>query len=1070
MPVQPPIPPPPASDFTISVLPASVTLTQGATSQPLVFSVTGTNGFTGSVQVSLGGIPAGVSTNPIGTFSVEAGGNRSVILGVSATTATGTFTLSVQASSGNLSHATSLALTVQTGTQLLTPSRTGFVRIDSTPVSDISAGEPSHRRIVYDSVQKRIFVANRFMNRVDVFSPEQELIARIAVPEPTSVDLSADGKKIWVGTSAEQIVDIDAVSLQASRNPVGGLVTALARFGLPQEIVPLTNETMLVSLRQAGTQNTRLARWDRLNNSFAEISPSGLSGGPGAMARSGDHTKALVASNNSTGTLFLYEVQSNSFTRSAQFVGSTPVFVAADRDGSRFAAYLSSVSGAQVALLDGTLKVVAFHALRQAQGLVFSADGRFLYISEDSDGPAVIAILDARTGQSVGQIPDLPLGGMRSQIQDADESSRIFGISNRGVSFLDAASPRQFAPPYSRFTGASVVTPANGSSTGGTAVSLAGQNFVSGTQVFFGGQAASNVTVPSNIQVLATTPPVANVGPVHVSAVSPSGWMAFAPEAFSYGPHVVRLLTTAGSPKGDTTVEVIGYGFGSSVSQLSVSVGGQAATVKSLADTPATLRALGLPADYPFPIEMLTIQTPPGTPGAADLAITSASGKTNVAGAFHYLKDGQVFRHAGLYKFILYDQKRQRVYLSNIDHVDVFDLNAAKFIAPLNPPGGDPPCPGGPPPNAELRGLGLTADGSQLVVADFGAQMVYLMNLDAPGTGTCVSVGGVPGFLNSGPARVAATSLRNVFVAMAAETAGGCSQCLGVLDPSTKSIQLPSQPEVSKLTGTPIVQSADGGRSVFLVFGGTRGGPVAVWQSATNRFQNELGNTSSSDLAVADDGNIFVTGKNETNGLPAPKIWGPDLRLTGRGLYHELEKLPGMAGVPGETMHPSGGLLYQPFTAAHPGEATIRGGVDIFDVRSGMVRERMFFSEQLKTERDALHGSFLTVDETGKRIFAITESGLSILELAGAPISIGSVQPRRGPASGGTILTIRGSGFQNGTNGTKVSIGGTPVTTTFVDANTLRVTTPSLSSGAQRITVINLDGDSATFDAAFVAN
>jgi hypothetical protein len=177
-----------------------------------------------------------------------------------------------------------------------------------------------------------------------------------------------------------------------------------------------------------------------------------------------------------------------------------------------------------------------------------------------------------------------------------------------------------------------------------------------------------------------------------------------------------------------------------------------------------------------------------------------------------------------------------------------------------------------------------------------------------------------------------------------------------------------------------------------------------------------------------------------------------------------------MTGVPGETMHPSGGLLYQPFVAAHPGETLTSGGVDIFDARSGMVRQRVFFSEMLKSERDALHGSFLAVDENGKRIFGLTQSGLSILELANAPISIGTVQPRTVPAGGGTVLTVRGSGFQGGANGTKVSINGTQIAPTFVDANTLRVTTVAMTVGTQRLTVTTPDGESATFDAAFVAN
>jgi DNA-binding beta-propeller fold protein YncE len=50
--------------------------------------------------------------------------------------------------------------------------------------------------------------------------------------------------------------------------------------------------------------------------------------------------------------------------------------------------------------------------------------------------------------------------------------------------------------------------------------------------------------------------------------------------------------------------------------------------------------------------------------------------------------------------------------------------------------------PGGPLPSTGLRGLALTPDGAQLMVADFRAQNVYLLD-PLKGIGVTVSVGGV---------------------------------------------------------------------------------------------------------------------------------------------------------------------------------------------------------------------------------------------------------------------------------------------------------------------------------------
>ncbi len=173
-------------------------------------------------------------------------------------------------------------------------------------------------------------------------------------------------------------------------------------------------------------------------------------------------------------------------------------------------------------------------------------------------------------------------------------------------------------------------------------------------------------------------------------------------------------------------------------------------------------------------------------------------------------------------------------------------------------------------------------------------------------------------------------------------------------------------------------------------------------------------------------------------------------------------------------MHPTGALLYQPFLTgpapAAPPATAIQGGLDILDAHTGRLRLRIFLPEplaMLSTDIDALHGVFLAVDENGQRIFALTTSGLTIVQLANVPLAIGTISPASAPASGGATLTIRGSGFQSGAT---VTIGGKSAAATFVDMNTLTVTTPPLTTGPQQIRIANPDGETATLDAAFTAN
>ena len=64
-----------------------------------------------------------------------------------------------------------------------------------------------------------------------------------------------------------------------------------------------------------------------------------------------------------------------------------------------------------------------------------------MYASENTAAPPVITVLDGHTLNIIGQVPDLWIAGRRSEIEDVDSTSFIFGIANRGLSFVDASSP-----------------------------------------------------------------------------------------------------------------------------------------------------------------------------------------------------------------------------------------------------------------------------------------------------------------------------------------------------------------------------------------------------------------------------------------------------------------------------------------------------------------------------------------------------------------------------------------------------------------------------------------------------
>jgi len=1062
-------PPPPQPDFLLSFSPANVNVTQGGTSPSVTLNVASSGGFTGSVQITLTGLPAGITANPASPFSVPADGSADLLFGATSAASTGNVTLSAQGVSGNLSHSASLTLVVQSGIASALP-RTTFAATDSVPSMDDPPGEPHHRHLVLDAANEHLFVANRAMNRVEALSSQDgSPIVQMTIPGASSVDLSPDGRTVWVGSITEQISAVDTTRLQVratyALSPMQPLPNVT--FDRPEEVLALSNGKLFVRLREAASGESLLALWDPSNNlliNLTSAAPSLFQSGLGVMARSGDHTRVLVAANDSSGGIGIFEATGTLVAGPVSLGSGTILQAAASPDSSKYAVCFTSSGTTQVILLNQSLNATASYPTASPQGLVFSSDGQDIDLSEEKNGASVITVLSSANLNVIGEVPDAFVQGTRSEIEDVDNSRLLFGIADRGVTLVDAAHPLSLPPTFPSFGAAPSAQPSEGPNAGGTIAALAGQNFESNPQVNFGEQPGTAVQQMGSTQIEVTSPASAAGGPVNLTAYFPSGWLALAPNAFSYGPQIREILPNAGNKAGGDIIAIYGYGFGSDPGKVTVTIGGAASTVQKLENVASIAASQGLEAAYPFSLERLTVQTPAGSPGNADVTVTSSAGSTTSPRAFQYLQSEQVYAKAGFYKFLLYDQKREWIYMSNIDHVDVFDLAAAQFRAAIEPPGG-------PPPDAQLRGLALAPDASQLVVADFGAQSLYLLNPDTS-SGSAVYVGGVPGFANSGPARVATTSADTVFVGLSAEGAsGGCSTCLGQMDLSADPVTLQTapQPQVSMLTGAPLLQSSAVGDRTFFSFESAPGGPLADWNAASpGQFGTLLANADATDLAVAADGTGFAA--RTPVGL---EVRNANMNLVATTATSEIERIPGRTEVPGIALHPSGALLYEPFlTGPAPASLPItgvQGGVDIVDTHTGRLRMRIALPEplaMLSTDSDGLHADFLTVDENGQRIFALTASGLTVVQLASVPLSIGTVSPATGPLSGGTTLTIRGSGFQSGI---KITIGGKSASVTSKDMNTLAVVTPALPSGPQQIVLTNPSGENYSLDAAFEA-
>src|SRR5277367_3687979 len=355
---------PPAPDFLLAVSPGSVSVAQGSSSSAVIVMVTAENGFSGSVQVTLSGIPAGVTSNPASPFTVAAGAQTPVIFGVAANTATGNIAISAQGTSGALSHsAPPLTLDIVAA---IAPAvaRTSYTRTDATAALDNPAGEFHHRHIVYDSAHQQVFVANRTMNRVEVFSSTSQIrTAQIAVPGVSSVDISADNTTVWAGSVTERVFAIDTTALQVNASytvpPLSPIPNTV--FDRPEEVLALASGNFLLRMRQSAAPEALLALWNPGGNSpinLTSAEPQLFQNGLGALARSGNGAHVLIAASDTSGEVALFDTHGNVVAGPRGLGAGTIPEVAANADGSAYVVILSASGAQQIYVLDGSLNPV----------------------------------------------------------------------------------------------------------------------------------------------------------------------------------------------------------------------------------------------------------------------------------------------------------------------------------------------------------------------------------------------------------------------------------------------------------------------------------------------------------------------------------------------------------------------------------------------------------------------------------------------------------------------------------------------------------------------------------------
>jgi hypothetical protein len=131
-------PPPPVPDFSLSASPVSASAVIGNTTSAVTVSVASHNGFSGSVDITLQGLPSGVNASPGSSFAVQSGGSQAVTFSVSGTAAIGIFQLAVSGTSGVISHSAQILLTTEPIVSVLTYQTGSMLYLESDSGTDAS--------------------------------------------------------------------------------------------------------------------------------------------------------------------------------------------------------------------------------------------------------------------------------------------------------------------------------------------------------------------------------------------------------------------------------------------------------------------------------------------------------------------------------------------------------------------------------------------------------------------------------------------------------------------------------------------------------------------------------------------------------------------------------------------------------------------------------------------------------------------------------------------------------------------------------------------------------------------
>jgi hypothetical protein len=425
-------------------------------------------------------------------------------------------------------------------------------------------------------------------------------------------------------------------------------------------------------------------------------------------------------------------------------------------------------------------------------------------------------------------------------------------------------------------------------------------------------------------------------------------------------------------------------------------------------------------------MEYLTFTAPSGATGLADIIVTTNTGSTTVKNKFQYTTYRQI--PGVLPARMVLDEPRGRLYVADLKTGRVLAVNTSTLaVSTLIDTAASPAV-----------GLAMTPDGSKLLVISQSPGTLTVFDLNSASVlNTFVPVPG------NQPTSFVATSV----VATARGTA-----LVGLGDPAT--FDGGAFYEADLATGSTTDGGLVGCPASNLLFAPTSDGTqiyitsavdgcFSLWSAASDSIVQQRSVVDSvGQLSTTSSGDRFVT---------TSSIYSPTLVLTNTNAPNDL--LVALRSlVPGEKIHSTGSLTYVPTTK----------GIEIYDVHHGLMVLSLGIPGGAASTIDGL-----AIDSTGTLMYVAEATGLGVLRLSSAPLSIGTLSPAQGSSTGGVAVTVLGTGFSNGDT---LLLDGHPAVAQVVESTKITFVTPATSAAKVALSVSKPGGETYELDAAFDAS